>query len=68
MAASLVVACALDFDRFRPPFVEEIVDAASPMDVAIDADSSPPDAEVSRVDARSDASSDTLPREADAGQ
>jgi hypothetical protein len=38
--ASIAVGCTLDFDRFRPPFAGEIVDAAPSSDVAFAADAS----------------------------
>jgi hypothetical protein len=58
-------ACTLDFDRFRPPFAGEIVDAATPADDAHASDASNGvDAMV--PDAREDAPGDAASRRADA--
>jgi hypothetical protein len=62
------VACTLDFDRFRPPFAGEIVDADTTLDVDVSpvADASTLDVDAAYPDARQDASSDASSHQADA--
>jgi hypothetical protein len=71
LGISFAVACALDFDRFRPPLSNETSDSAISTvgaDGAADTDSSMNEADAAHKDARDDDSSDASSRELDASR
>jgi hypothetical protein len=65
IVATSCVACTLDFDRFRPPFAGEIVDADTTLDAPV-ADASTLDVAAAHPDARLDASNEASTHQADA--